>query len=51
MGDKTSKPDDLVDTGSQGPIELSDNDTDQVSGGKMKTADKAFKAMDKYIRG
>ena len=43
--------DELLQTGPEGAVELTDDQLDAVSGGKAKTADKAFNAMDGYIRG
>ena len=48
---KPSTPDSLTKSGKNAGIELSENDLKQVAGGKAKTADKAFAAMDGYIRG
>jgi len=49
--EKPSKPDSLTKAGKGASIELSESDLDKVAGGKAKTADKAFQAMDGYIRG
>ena len=58
-----SSPDQLINSGVKATDELSDQQMQGVSGGetkvivqdvtvnKAKTADKAFKAMDGYIRG
>jgi hypothetical protein len=64
---KSSTPDSLTKSGKEASIELSETALDKVAGGnavsdinainqnvtvnKAKTADKAFKAMDGYIRG
>jgi hypothetical protein len=48
---KPSKPDSLTKAGKDASIELSERELDKVAGGKAKTADKAFAAMDGYIRG
>ena len=48
---KPSKPDSLTKSGKGASIELSENDLDKVAGGKAKTADKAYNAMDAYIKG
>ena len=48
---KPSSPDSLTKTGKDASIALSESQLDKVVGGKAKTADKAFKAMDGYIRG
>jgi len=45
-----AEPDALL-QGVQGAPELAEKDLDKVAGGKAKTADKAFNAMDGYIRG
>jgi len=55
--DKPSTPDSLTKTGKDASIALSESQLDKIAGGqdvtvnKAKTADKAFKAMDGYIRG
>jgi hypothetical protein len=49
--DKPSTPDSLTKTGKGAEIELSENELGKVAGGKAKTADKAFNAMDGYIHG
>lgn len=55
MSDKTSSNDDLIKAGPEGLVQLSEDQLDAASGGKTvskaKTADKAFNAMDGYIRG
>ena len=48
---KPSKPDGLTKAGKGASIELSESELNKVAGGKAKTADKAFAAMDGYIRG
>jgi hypothetical protein len=48
---KPSTPDSLTKTGKGADIALTERELDKVSGGKAKTADKAFNAMDAYIRG
>jgi hypothetical protein len=48
---KPSAPDSLTKAGKGASIELAESDLDKVTGGKAKTADKAFAAMDGYIRG
>jgi hypothetical protein len=48
---KPSKPDSLTEASRNAGIELSENELGKVAGGKAKTADKAFNAMDGYIRG
>ena len=48
---KPSTPDTLTKAGKGASIELSESDLNKVAGGKAKTADKAFQAMDGYIRG
>jgi bacteriocin-like protein len=48
---KPSTPDTLTKAGKGASIELSENELNKVAGGKAKTADKAFQAMDAYIRG
>ena len=50
---KPSTPDSLTKSGKSGSIELAENDLDKVGGGtnKAKSAEKAFNAMDGYIRG
>jgi hypothetical protein len=48
MSDKKAKsPDSLTKTAS---VALSERDLDKVSGGKAKTADKAYTQMDGYIK-
>ena len=44
-------PDNLTKVGEGSSIELTETDLDQVSGGKAKTANKAYDGMDDYIRG
>jgi len=52
MSKKPSKPDSLTKAGKDAGIALSESELDKVAGGnKAKTADKAFNAMDAYIRG
>lgn len=52
-----SKPDSLTKTSKAAGVELAESELAKVAGGqdvtvnKAKTADKAFKAMDAYIRG
>ena len=54
---KPSTPDSLTKAGKNAGIELAESQLDKIAGGqdvtvnKAKTADKAFKAMDGYIRG
>jgi hypothetical protein len=48
---KPSTPDSLTKAGKDAGIELSESELNEVAGGKAKSADKAFKAMDGYIRG
>jgi hypothetical protein len=48
---KPSAPDTLTKAGKGASIELSESDLSKVAGGKAKTADKAFQAMDAYIKG
>jgi hypothetical protein len=54
---KPSKPDNLIQSGKDAGIALTESELAKVAGGqdvtvnKAKTADKAFKAMDAYIRG
>ena len=60
---KPSSPDSLTKAGKNAGIELSESELSKVAGGetlkitqttstnKAKTADKAFQAMDGYIRG
>ena len=48
---KPSTPDSLTKAGKDASSELSENELKQVAGGKAKTADKQFQAMDGYIRG
>jgi hypothetical protein len=54
---KPSKPDSLTKSGKGADIALTESELAKVAGGqdvtvnKAKTADKAFKAMDAYIRG
>ena len=48
---KPSTPDSLTKAGKDANIELSENDLNKVAGGKAKTADKAYAAMDAYIKG
>jgi hypothetical protein len=46
-----AKPDSLTKTSKDAGIELAESELNKVAGGKAKTADKAFQAMDGYIRG
>jgi hypothetical protein len=48
---KLSTPDSLTKAGKDAGIELSESELNKVAGGKAKTADKQFKAMDAYIKG
>ena len=48
---KPSTSDSLTKAGKGASIELSESELSKVAGGKAKTADKAFQAMDGYIRG
>jgi len=49
--EKPSTPDSLTKTGKSASIELSENALNKVTGGKAKTADKAYQQMDAYIKG
>jgi hypothetical protein len=51
MSKKPSKPDSLTKSGKDAGIELTENELTKVAGGKAKTADKAYAAMDAYIKG
>lgn len=51
MSKKPTKPDSLTKSGKDAGIELTESELNKVAGGKAKTADKAFQAMDAYIRG
>jgi hypothetical protein len=48
---KPSTPDSLTKASKNASVELSEGELNKVAGGKAKTADKAFQAMDGYIRG
>jgi len=48
---QSSTPDSLTKTSKGAGIELAESELNKVTGGKAKTADKAFNAMDGYIRG
>jgi len=50
---KSTKPaptDSLTKSGGKASIALTEGDLDKVAGGKAKTADKAYTAMDGYIK-
>ena len=47
---KPSTPDSLTKSGKNAGIELSENALNKVTGGKAKTADKAYTQMDGYIK-
>jgi hypothetical protein len=49
--EKPSTPDTLTKTAKDASIALSESELNKVAGGKAKTADKQFQAMDGYIRG
>jgi hypothetical protein len=49
--EKASTPDKLTKARKGASIELTESELNKVAGGKAKTADKAFNAMDAYIRG
>jgi hypothetical protein len=49
--EKPSTPDTLTKSSKDASIELAESELNKVTGGKAKTADKAFNAMDGYIRG
>jgi hypothetical protein len=48
---KPSSPDSLTKPGKGGSIELAESELSKVTGGKAKTADKAYDAMNAYIKG
>jgi len=50
---KSKKPaptDSLTKSGKKASIELTEGELNKVAGGKAKTADKAYTAMDGYIK-
>ena len=48
---KPERASDLVKPTEAAAIELTESELTQVAGGRVKSADKAFKAMDKFIKG